>query len=123
MRRLLKRFLPFTSYGGAALFAFRHRRPIWDWGTWAVRSAPRLVQGERDDVLAELRLRLKLAGDDRLQGDRLQVEVEDGRALISGEVERGDRKVVTSLAKDVPGVKRVSDALRERGRRRERVPA
>ncbi len=120
--RLLRRFLPFTSVGGAALFAFRHRRPIWDWGSWAVSSVPRVVQGERDDVMAELRLRLRLAGDERLAGDRIRVEVEDGRALLTGDVARGNREVASALAHDAPGIDRVSDVLRERTRGRP-VPA
>ena len=122
MRRLMKRFLPFTSYGGAALFAWRHRDPIMDWGSWAARSVPRVAQGERDDVLAELRLRMRLAGDERLEGDRIRVDVEDGRARISGDVARGHRKLVTQLAEDLPGVDKVSDLLRERSRGRA-VPA
>ncbi len=121
MRRL-KRFLPFTSFGSAAWFAFRHRRPIWDWGSWIVRSIPRVANGERDDVLAEGRLRLRLAGDERLEGDRIQVEVEDGRALLSGDVARGHREVATALAHGAPGVQRVSEVLRERTRGRP-VPA
>ena len=120
--RLFKRFLPFTSFWSAVWFAFRHRRPIFDWGSWVVRSVPRVANGQRDDVLAEARLRLRLAGDDRLEGDRIQVEVEDGRALLSGEVARGHREVATALADGAPGVQRVSDVLRERTRGRP-VPA
>jgi len=122
MRRLVKRFFPFTTYGGAALFAWRHRRPIVDWGSWALRSVPRVAQGERDDVLAEARLRLRLAGDERLAGDRIRIEVEDGRARLSGDVARGHRRLVTDLAHDLPGVDKVSDLLRERSRGRA-VPA
>ena len=113
-----KRFLPFTSVGSAAWFAFRHRRPLWDWGTWAVRSAPRLLSGEHGDVVTEARLRMRLAGDDRLDGEKVRVEVDDGRARVSGEVERGHRKVVAGLVEDAPGVDSVDDDLRERGRRR-----
>src|SRR5215212_2895717 len=112
--RGLKRFLPFTSFGSAMWFAFRHRRPIWDWGSWLVRSIPRLANGQRDDVLAEARLRVRLAGDNRLVGDRINVEVEDGRALLSGDVARGHRQVAKALADGAPGVRRVSDVLRER---------
>ena len=118
----LKRFLPFTSVTSALWFAFRHRRPIWDWGSWIVRSVPRVVNGQRDDVVAEARLRFRLAVDNRLLGDRINVEVEDGRALLSGEVASGHRQVATSLADGAPGVQRVSDVLRERTRGRP-VPA
>jgi hypothetical protein len=113
MRRL-KRFLPFTSFPTAAWFAYRHRRPILDWSSWVVRSVPRIAGGERDDVVAEARLRLRLAMDDRLDGDRIRVDVEDGRAILSGDVGRGHREVVTALAEDAPGVVRVSDVLHER---------
>ena len=120
--RSLRRFLPFTSMSGAAWFAFRHRRLIVDWTTWFARSVPRLANGEADDVMAEARLRLRLAADDRLGGDRINVEVQDGRVLLSGDVARGHREVINAVAHDAPGVERVSDVLRERSRGRP-VPA
>jgi hypothetical protein len=120
--RSFRRFLPFTSMSGAAWFAYRHRRPIIDWTTWFARSVPRLADGDTDDVLAELRLRLRLASDERLGGDRINVEVQDGRALLSGDVARGHRKVIKAVAHDAKGVERVSDVLHERSRGRP-VPA
>jgi BON domain len=113
--RPFRRFFPLTA-SSAAMLAYRHRRPLWDWGTWIARSVPRVVSGEGDDVLTEARLRLKLAMDDRLDGDRIRVDVEDGRALVSGDVARGHREVVAALVKDAPGVERVSDVLHERSR-------
>jgi hypothetical protein len=120
--RSVRRFLPFTSMSGAAWFAFRHRRLIMDWATWVARSVPRLANGQTDDVLAEARLRLRLASDDRLAGDRINVEVQDGRVLLSGDVARGHRKVINAVAHDAPGVAKVSDVLHERSRGRP-VPA
>jgi hypothetical protein len=118
----LTRFLPFTSFGGAAWFAYRHRRPIWDWGSWAVHSVPRLVEGERSDVLVEARLRLRLANDERLAGDRIHVEVEGGCAHLTGQVAKGHREIVAELTEHAPGVTAVDDDLQEQRRRRGRRP-
>ena len=115
MRRL-SRFLPFTTFSGAAWFAYRHRRPLLDWGSWTVRSVPRVVQGEHDDVLAEARLRLRLAGDERLDGDRIRVDVANGRARVTGRIAPGHAELVEDLTEDAPGVAAVELALRERSR-------
>ena len=118
--RLFRRFLPFTTFSGAAWFAFRNRRPLLDWSAWGLNAVPRIVNGEQDDVLAEARIRARLQTDERLLGDRIDVHVEDGRAVLRGEVEKGHRKVVTELAERQNGVA-VVDELRERRRSRRRA--
>jgi osmotically-inducible protein OsmY len=117
MRRL-RRLLPFSTFSGAAWFALRHRRPLWDWGQWTVRSVPRLVAGDGPDLYTEARLRARLHSDERLLGDDVDVTVSEGRARLWGEVGRGHRAVATELAESVAGVERVDDELRERRRSR-----
>jgi hypothetical protein len=117
--RLLRRYFPFTA-SGAAWFAFRHRRPILDWTRWAMGAVPRAVQGEHEDVLAEARLRARLQSDDRLVGDVIDVTVDDGRAVLRGEVDKGHRRVVTELAARQKGLS-VDDQLTERRRSRRRA--
>lgn len=119
---VLRRFLPFTTLSGAAWFAFRHRQPILDWGLWGLRSAPRLANGEHEDLLAEARLRARLQADARLAADRIDVVVTDGRAVLRGEVAAGNRDVVTDLAERQKGVV-VVDELRERRPARRRRAA
>jgi hypothetical protein len=118
--RLFRRFFPFTTVSGAAWFALRHRRPILDWTRWAITAAPRAVNGEHEDVLAEARIRARLQADDRLVGDLIEVSVDDGRAVIRGEVDKGHRNVVLELAERQKGVE-VVDELRERRRSRRRA--
>ena len=119
----LKRFFPFTTVSGAAWFAFRHRRPILDWGTWTVRSLPRLLADERDDVFREAKLRVRLQGDERLDGDHIEVEVADGKATLRGEVEKGHRQVIAELVEREKGIQSIDDELRERSRRSRRKAA
>ena len=124
MKRL-RRYLPFTTFSGATWFAVRHRRPIWDWGTWTLRSVPRLLDDERGDVLREAKLRIRLQSEDRLAGDHIEVEVAAGTATLRGEVERGHRSVVTELVQSEKGIESIQDDLRERrdGRRGRRKAA
>jgi hypothetical protein len=117
--RSLRRFFPFTA-SGMAWFAYRHRRPILDWSRWATTAVPRALHGEHEDVLTEARIRVRLQGDERLVGDRIDVTVDDGRAVLRGEVEKGHREVVTELAGRQAGV-RVVDELQERRRSRRRA--
>ena len=53
--RLFRRLLPFSTAGGAAWFAFRHRELLWDWGTWTAQALPRAVGGNAGDVMKEAR--------------------------------------------------------------------
>ncbi len=57
MRRLVRRFMPFTTFWGAALFAWRYRHPIMDWARWSTDAAPRVVEGRYREVWDEARSR------------------------------------------------------------------
>jgi hypothetical protein len=112
--RLFRRLLPFSTAGGAAWFAFRHRELLWDWGTWTAQALPRAVGGNAGDVMKEAWLRARLSGDDRVGARGVDVRVIDGQASLRGEVGPGGRVLATQLARDVPGIAGVSDELRER---------
>ena len=83
-------------------------------------AAPRAIHGEHEDVLAEARLRARLQGDQRLAGDFIDVHVDDGKAVLRGEVDKGHRKLISELAERQKGLE-VVDELRERRRSRRRA--
>jgi hypothetical protein len=95
-----------------AMFAWRHRNEIANWGRYAALAVPRLVGGDTSDLLAEGRLRARYSTDP-LTCDvaALQVTVADGVARLWGTVapEVADRAV--DLADDTPGITDVDDAL------------
>jgi hypothetical protein len=120
--RTFRRFLPFTTFSGAAWFAFRHRRPIVDWGLWGLSAVPRAVQGEHDAVLAEARIRARLQSDERLADEHIDVTVANGRALLRGQVGKGQRDVVIDLAERQKGIEVIDElTLRAPPRRRRRA--
>lgn len=108
---------------GVAMWAWRHRSEISGWAGYVAKSAPRLVAGDNQDVLAEGRLRARLTGDRRTRNvDGLRVEVENGVAVLRGMVDPSVHDAVVAIATNTPGVTRVRDELTEptRGRRRAR---
>jgi hypothetical protein len=113
MRRL-RRLLPFSTVGGAAWFAFRHRELLLDWGMWTAQALPRAVGGDVRDVAKEAWLRARLSGDERVGARGVDVRVTDGRASLRGEVGPGGRQLAAELARGVPGITTVSDELSER---------
>jgi len=119
--RLIRRFLPFSSVGGAALYAYRYRRPLWSWTEWLARSVPRIADGDGAEVLAEGRLRLRLRADERTAASDIDATVEDRRAVLRGVAEAPARAAAVELARRTKGVERVVDettppAKRRRGR-------
>lgn len=113
MRRI-RRLLPFSTVGGAAWFAFRHRELLLDWGVWTAQAVPRVVGGQGKDVAKEALLRARLSGDERVGARGVDVRVSDGRASLRGEVGPGGRELAAELARGVPGIVTVDDELRER---------
>jgi len=106
------------SRAGAALWAWRHRDQIAGWAGWATRSAPRLVAGDSRDIVAEGRLRARLAGDARTRAaldaggrDGLQVEVREGVAVLSGRLTPEAHDLVVEVATGTGGVQRVRDEI------------
>ena len=118
LRSSFRRVLPFSRVG-AALWAWQHRDQIAGWTGWVVRSAPRLIGGDTKDVVAEGRLRARLTSDPRTRdAGGLRVEVTDGIAVLQGAVAPEAHDAAVDIATNSSGVRRVSDELVDRGRRR-----
>ncbi|MGI8758137.1 MAG: BON domain-containing protein [Acidimicrobiales bacterium] len=104
---------------GAALWAWQHRDQIAGWAGWVARSAPRLIGGDTKDVVAEGRLRARLTADPRTRDvGGLRVEVAGGVAVLRGTVRPEAHDAAVDIATNSSGVRRVSDELRDSGRRR-----
>lgn len=110
------------SRAGVALWAWRHRSEIGGWAGYAAKSAPRLVAGDKEDVLAEGRLRARLTGDRRTRNvDGLRVEVEGGVAVLRGMVAPEVHDAAVAIATNTVGITRVRDELTEPTRRSRRT--
>jgi osmotically-inducible protein OsmY len=108
-----------VSRAGVALWAWRHRTELADWAGFARRSVPRLQTDQRGDVIAEGRLRARLANDHRTRRvTSLKVAVADGVAVLSGEVPAEAHDAALTIAAGTRGIRRVRDGLRDTGRRR-----
>jgi osmotically-inducible protein OsmY len=106
------------SGSALALWAWRNRDDVVDWAAFGVRSAQSLVNGSTDDVKAEARLRMALAGDRRTrQAPGLEVVVRDGVAVLKGIVDPEVHDVAVKLAERTEGVEKVDDRLDEVRRR------
>jgi hypothetical protein len=117
LRRLVKTALP-VSRLGAAMFLWRNRDEVVKWAGFVGSAVPKLAEGNAGDVLAEARLRARLAADTRTRGaDGLRVAVHDGVATISGVVDPKVHDVVLDLATSSAGIKKVRDDLRHPSRR------
>ncbi|CAN5186320.1 hypothetical protein BH24ACT1_BH24ACT1_09840 [soil metagenome] len=121
LRSTFRRALP-VSRVGMALWAWQHRDQITGWAGWVTRSAPRLVAGDTCDLVAEGRLRARLAGDERTRAaldrggrDGLRVEVRDGVAVLEGRLAPEAHDLVVEVAAGTGGVQRVRDDITDTG--------
>jgi osmotically-inducible protein OsmY len=114
---LLKRYLP-VSGSAIALWAWHNRDDVIDWAAFGVRSAQSLANGNTDDVKAEARLRVALAGDRRTRrAPGLDVVVRDGVAVLKGIVDPEVHDVAVKIAERTEGITKVDDQLDEVRRR------
>lgn len=107
------------------MWAWQHRDQITGWAGWASRSAPRVVAGDTRDVVAEGRLRARLAGDARTRAaldaggkEGLRVEVREGVAVLSGRLAPEAHDLVVEVATGTGGVRSVRDEIIDGGKRR-----
>ena len=90
-----------------------------DWAHFGVRSARKLLSGDRDDPTVEARVRVALSTDPRTRrADGLRVEVHEGAVHLRGAVRPDVRDVAIAIAQRTNGVKRVEDELDIVGQRR-----
>jgi hypothetical protein len=110
-------FLP-VGRATAGLWAWKNRRELGRWLGFVWRAIPPSA-ADRDDVLAEGRLRAALARDPRSRGaPSLSVRVESGTAFLDGYLPPDLHDLVASFAKRTKGVHRVECRIGDKGVRR-----
>lgn len=115
--RLVKNLTPLGRVG-MAMWAWRNKDELLRWAGFVGTSVPKLVDGNRNDVLAEARLRARLTADSRTRNaEGLRLEVHDGVATVSGVVDPKVHDVVLDLATSTSGITRVRDELAHPGKR------
>ena len=87
-------------------------------GRLQARAAQQLAAGDRDDTLAEARLRAALTRDPDTRSADLKVDVHDGVARLSGTVDPSVAERAVELAERTTGVRRIRDDLKLRGKRK-----
>ena len=113
----LWRLLPITR-ATAALWAWKNRRELGRWLGFVWRAIPPSA-ADRDDVLAEARLRAALAKDPRTRGtSSFSVRVMNGAALLDGHLSPDLHDLVASIAARTKGVHRVECRIGDKGARR-----
>ena len=114
---VVRKLLP-TGRLAMAMWAWRNRDQIGEWAGFAGRAATHVAGGgERDDVMAEARLRAKITRDPLTRNARLRVTVEDGVAILRGFVTEPVADRTVALAERTTGVIRVRDEMDIEGRR------
>lgn len=127
LRRLLRWLFPLTRTG-MALWAWRNRAEIKDWGRFASRAVQDVAGGaaSRDDVVTEGRLRMTLRRNPRTKGAPVEVTVRGGVAELRGRATPEVHAAVQDLLIATPGIGRIRDEIvntgvggdRDRRRRR-----
>jgi hypothetical protein len=102
----------------AGLWAWKNRRELGRWLGFAWRAVPP-SSANRDDVLAEGRLRAALAKDARTRGiPALSVRVANGTASLEGHLPPDVHDLVATIAQRTKGVHHVDCGIRDKGTRR-----
>jgi hypothetical protein len=111
------RLLP-VGRATAGLWAWKNRRELGRWLGFVWRAIPPSA-ADRDDVLAEGRLRAALAKDPRTRGaPSFSVRVANGAAFLEGYLPPDLHDLVASTTERTKGVYRVECRIGDRGRRR-----
>jgi hypothetical protein len=115
MRRFL-RAIPITR-ATAALWAWRNRREVGRWLGFAWHALPP-SGSDREDLLAEARLRAGLAKDERTRGlPTLSVRVLDGTAFLDGRFAPAIHDLVVSITESTKGIRAIECRIGDRGTR------
>lgn len=113
----LWRLLP-IGRATAGIWAWKNRRELGRWLGFVWRAVPPSTS-DRDDVVAEARLRTALAKDPRTRGvPSLSVRVEGGTAILEGRLPPDIHDLVASIAEKTKGVRRVECRIGDKGSRR-----
>lgn len=102
----------------AGIWAWKNRRELGRWLGFAWRAVPPST-ADRDDLLAEGRLRAALAKDPRTRGaPSLSVRVLGGTAILEGFLPPDLHDLVASIAERTKGVSRIECRISDKGPRR-----
>jgi hypothetical protein len=102
----------------AGLWAWKNRRELGRWLGFAWRTVPP-SSANRDDVLAEGRLRAALAKDARTRGiPSLSVRLANGTAFLEGHLPPDVHDLAATIAQRTKGVHHVDCGIRDKGARR-----
>jgi len=102
----------------AGIWAWKNRRELGRWVGFVWRAVPPST-ADRDDVVAEARLRTALAKDPRTRGvPSLSVRVEGGTAILAGRLPPDLHDLVASIAERTKGIRRVDCRIGDKGPRR-----
>ncbi len=102
----------------AGIWAWKNRRELGRWLGFAWRAVPPST-ADRDDLLAEGRLRAALAKDPRTRGaPSLSVRVLGGRAILEGFLPPDLHDLVASIAERTKGVSQIECRISDKGPRR-----
>jgi osmotically-inducible protein OsmY len=113
----LWRLLP-IGRATAGNWAWKNRRELGRWLGFAWRAVPPST-ANRDDVVAEARLRTTLAKGPLTRGvPSLSVRVEDRTAILEGHLPPDLHDLVASIAERTKGVRRVECRISDKGPRR-----
>lgn len=113
----LWRLLP-IGRATAGIWAWKNRRELGRWLGFVWRAVPPST-ANRNDVVAEARLRTTLAKDPRTRGvPSLSVRVGDGAAILEGHLSPDLHDLVASIAEKTKGVRRVECRISDKGARR-----
>jgi hypothetical protein len=113
----LWRLLP-IGRATAGIWAWKNRRELRRWLGFAWRAVPPST-ANRDDVVAEARLRTALAKDPLTRGvPSLSVRVEDRTAILEGHLPPDLHDLVASIAERTKGVRRIECRILDKGPRR-----
>ena len=113
---VVRKLLPMSRIG-MAMWAWRNLEEITSWAGFAGKAASQVATGDRDDVMAEARLRAKLTRDPLTRNAKLRVSVDEGVAVLRGTVSERIADRTVALAERTTGVIRVRDEMDIEGRR------
>ena len=95
-----------------ALWAWRNRGSIQEWGRFAGRAVQDLASGgSAQDVMTEARLRASLSANRRTRGAAIDVDVRDGVATLRGRATAEVHAAVQDVLMDAKGIHRVRDEI------------
>lgn len=108
--RLLRRLVPGAN-AGLALLAWRHRAALSSSARFVAGAPARLRAGGGGDLAAEAVLRAKVLAEPALRTSAVDVNVENGVAVLRGRAAPSAHRSLLDAAHSTKGVTRVLDRV------------